>query len=48
MQTLFQKINKLNGLIVDGRALEGFEKFYHDEVIMHENKGVTKESFVVD
>lgn len=38
MQTLFQKINELNGLIVDGKALEGFEKFYHDEVIMQENQ----------
>jgi len=29
--------NELNELVLTGRALEGFEKFYADDVVMQEN-----------
>lgn len=38
MKTILQKINELNQMIVEGNALEGFERFYHDEVVMQENE----------
>ena len=37
MENLTVKISDLNALIANGRALEGFEKYYHEEVIMQEN-----------
>ena len=38
MSTLLEKIYDLNDLVLQGRALEAFEKYYHDEVIMQENE----------
>ena len=35
MEKLAARINDLNNLIVQGKALEGFEKYYHDEVVIH-------------
>lgn len=37
MNTLKNKIEELNSLIVQGKAMEGFEKFYDNNVIMQEN-----------
>lgn len=38
MSALLEKINDLNDLVLQGKALEAFEKYYHDEVIMQENE----------
>jgi hypothetical protein len=38
MSTLLEKIYDLNDLVLQGRALEAFEKYYHDDVIMQENE----------
>ena len=38
MSTLLEKIDGLNQLVVKGKALEAFEKYYHDEVVMQENE----------
>jgi SnoaL-like polyketide cyclase len=38
MSGLLEKIYDLNDLVLQGRALEAFEKYYHDEVIMQENE----------
>ena len=38
MLTLLQKVEDLNKLVVQGRALEAFEKYYHDDVVMQENE----------
>ena len=37
METLKEKISELNKLVLSGKSLEAFEKFYHDDVIMQEN-----------
>jgi ketosteroid isomerase-like protein len=34
---LKENIEELNALIVQGRPMEAFEKFYHDDVVMQEN-----------
>lgn len=38
MQTLLEKVNHLNSLILEGKALDGFEIYYDDEVVMQENQ----------
>ena len=38
MSALLEKIDDLNDLVLRGKALEAFEKYYHDEVIMQENE----------
>ena len=38
MENLFQKINDLNDLILQGKAMEAFEKYYHNDVEMQENE----------
>lgn len=38
MSALLAKIDDLNDLVLQGKALEAFEKYYHDEVIMQENQ----------
>lgn len=38
MSALLEKIDDLNDLVLQGKALEAFEKYYHDEVIMQENE----------
>jgi len=38
MNTLHEKLNTLNGLVLSGKPLEAFEKFYHPEVSMQENE----------
>ncbi|GAA4883350.1 hypothetical protein GCM10023311_01850 [Flaviramulus aquimarinus] len=37
MNTLIEKISTVNDLILQGRALEAFDEFYHDDVVMQEN-----------
>ena len=38
MSALLAKIDDLNDLVLQGKALEAFEEYYHDEVIMQENE----------
>lgn len=38
MASLLEKISDLNDLILQGKALEAFEKYYHPDVIMQENE----------
>ena len=38
MSALLSKIDDLNDLVLQGKALEAFEKYYHDDVIMQENE----------
>lgn len=38
METLSQKIAALNELVLNGKPLEAFEKFYHPDVVMQENE----------
>lgn len=38
MQTIKEKVNHLNQLIQEGKALDGFELYYDDQVIMQENE----------
>jgi len=37
MKTLIEKISDLNDMILQGKALEAFDKYYHDDVVMQEN-----------
>jgi hypothetical protein len=38
MTTLKEKIEELNSLVLEGKALEAFDKFYHPQVVMQENE----------
>ncbi|MEQ9425153.1 MAG: hypothetical protein RJQ09_12085 [Cyclobacteriaceae bacterium] len=38
MASLLEKISDLNDLVLDGKALEAFEKYYHEDVVMQENE----------
>ena len=38
METLIEKISNLNDLVLDGKALEAFDKYYHPDVVMQENE----------
>ena len=38
MSKLLEKITDLNDLILQGKAMEAFEKYYDDDVIMQENE----------
>lgn len=37
MNTILEKLNELNNLVLAGNAMEAFDKYYHDEVLMQEN-----------
>lgn len=37
MENLRENVTELNALIIQGRPMEAFEKFYHDNVVMQEN-----------
>ncbi len=39
MENLVEKVNALNSLILEGKAMEAFEKYYHEDVVMQENQG---------
>jgi hypothetical protein len=38
MTTLLEKISDLNDLVLQGKALDAFDKYYHDDVVMQENE----------
>lgn len=38
MTTLLEKINNLNDLVLQGKALEAFDIYYDDNVVMQENE----------
>lgn len=38
MEDITKKINDLNSLVLEGKAMEAFEKYYHEDVIMQENQ----------
>ena len=38
MNTLLKKISDLNDLVLQGKALEAFETYYDDDVVMQENE----------
>ncbi len=38
MNTLLKKISDLNDLVLQGKAMEAFETYYDDDVIMQENE----------
>ncbi len=38
MSKLFEKITDLNDLVLQGKAMEAFEKYYDEDVIMQENE----------
>ncbi|NND31340.1 MAG: nuclear transport factor 2 family protein [Saprospiraceae bacterium] len=38
MSTLLEKISDLNDLILQGRALEAFQKYYDENVVIQENE----------
>lgn len=38
MNTLLENISNVNDLILQGKALEAFDKYYHDDVTMQENE----------
>jgi len=38
MQSVKERLNHLNQLIVEGKALEGFDLYYDDNVVMQENE----------
>lgn len=40
MTSLAEKITDLNDLILQGKILEAFDKYYHPDVIMQENETV--------
>ena len=37
MNTLLENISNVNDLILQGKAMEAFEAFYHHDVVMQEN-----------
>lgn len=40
MSKLHEKITDLNDLILQGRTMEAFEKYYDNNVVMQENESV--------
>ncbi|MEQ8533714.1 MAG: nuclear transport factor 2 family protein [Imperialibacter sp.] len=38
MSTLLEKISDLNDMVLQGKAMEAFERYYHEEVVMQENE----------
>ncbi|MBS1556084.1 MAG: nuclear transport factor 2 family protein [Bacteroidetes bacterium] len=38
METVQKKLEELNQLVLQGKALEAFDKFYHPQVVMQENE----------
>lgn len=37
MNTISEKLNHLNQLVLDGKMMDAFELYYHDDVVMQEN-----------
>lgn len=40
MNTIEKKIQELNELVLSGKMIEAFDKFYHDDVQMQENENL--------
>ena len=40
MSQLLEKISDLNDLVLQGKAMEAFEKYYHEAVVMQENENL--------
>lgn len=38
MNTLLENISRVNDMVLQGKALEAFEQFYHQDVVMQENE----------
>lgn len=38
MQTIHKNLEDLNQLVLQGNAMEAFEKYYHEDVVMQENE----------
>lgn len=38
METIHEKLDNLNRLVLDGKLLDAFELFYDDQVVMQENE----------
>ncbi|MGV3538947.1 MAG: SnoaL-like domain-containing protein [Rufibacter sp.] len=38
MANLLERISDLNDLVLQGKALEAFDKYYHPDVVMQENE----------
>jgi hypothetical protein len=38
MQSLLKKITGLNTMVLQGKSMEAFEMYYHDDVVMQENE----------
>ena len=38
MENLLEKITDLNNMVLQGKIMDAFEKYYHDEVVMQENE----------
>ena len=38
MSNLLEKIKDLNSMILQGKAIEGFDKYYHEDIKMQENE----------
>jgi len=38
MQTIKERLDHLNQLILEGKAMDGFEMYYDDNVVMQENE----------
>ena len=38
MESIHTKIKNLNALVLDGKAMEAFDKYYHEDVVMQENE----------
>lgn len=38
--TIEKAVTELNSLILHGKAMDGFEKFYADDVVMQENESI--------
>ncbi len=43
MNDLLDKVSDLNRLILEGKALEAFEKYYHEDVVMIEKNDILAE-----
>lgn len=38
MSTITEKLEDLNQLVISGKLMDAFEKYYHDDVVMQENE----------
>jgi ketosteroid isomerase-like protein len=43
MSTIKENVQKLNEMILEGRILDAFDKFYADDVVMRDNEGSPRE-----